>query len=668
MVIPAMVWFSVQSLNLEQARETDRVQTELARREAELQERISSALWRMDGFLTNLIARESTRPWYWYQAFYDEKVLNDEIGYIPNGVTKSESVAIAKSETLDSCVASPLLCQNFPYVKLYFEVDRNNNVTSPQTPQQNELSQALQAGLSTPKWNSNSLLKDQFAAFSDYDQLSASCLPELVPDSSPTKMRRGTGTGIVGRSSISQADENPGFRRAISPPDESDSELEQQAEQPESQLSQTAPFQGLQKQIAQQNRNEIRSEDEFSQRLQYSNNAVSDWQQNLQPNIPVSSDPQSIQSIKSGVMQPMWLEDNLLLVRCVKKNKEQMIQGCWLNWQRLQETLTEMVVDILPDVQMEPVSDPSQASRGQVLATLPVRLVIDRSKLMETLELGTEGDNLAETSMIRSTNFFRGSLWFAWLGLAFAAIGGGILLRGLLQLSERREAFVSAVSHELRTPLTTFRMYAEMLAEKMVPAEKQQQYANTLKVEAERLSHLVENVLQFARLDHSRQKTQLENATLGSIVARFIDRIETRAHQSDMEIVQEWTNEIEQQEMWTEPAAIEQILFNLVDNACKYAVTADNRKIILSAQLLNDDQIKLTVRDFGPGISVGDRRRLFRPFHKSDMEAANTAQGVGLGLALCQRMAKSLGGQLRVGNLPASEPGAVMELVIPLRS
>ena len=80
-----------------------------------------------------------------------------------------------------------------------------------------------------------------------------------------------------------------------------------------------------------------------------------------------------------------------------------------------------------------------------------------------------------------------------------------MLLAGVVALSERRAAFVSSVTHELRTPLTTFRMYADMLARGMVPdAERRQQYLETLRTEAERLTHLVENVLSYARLERGR--------------------------------------------------------------------------------------------------------------------------------------------------------------------
>jgi signal transduction histidine kinase len=95
----------------------------------------------------------------------------------------------------------------------------------------------------------------------------------------------------------------------------------------------------------------------------------------------------------------------------------------------------------------------------------------------------------------------------------------------------------------------------------------------------------------------------------------------------------------------TDVAAAEQILFNLVDNACKYAADAEDRRIHLQASS-SGQFVGLSVRDHGPGVLPVDRRRLFRPFSKSARDAAGSAPGVGLGLALSRRLARSLRGDL----------------------
>ena len=111
------------------------------------------------------------------------------------------------------------------------------------------------------------------------------------------------------------------------------------------------------------------------------------------------------------------------------------------------------------------------------------------------------------------------TLWWAlligWGGAFLAVAAAAALLHGVMTLSERRAAFVSSVTHELRTPLTTFRMYAEMLANGMVPdAARRQEYYETLQRESERLTLLVENVLAYARLERGRKPQGQDRVTV----------------------------------------------------------------------------------------------------------------------------------------------------------
>src|SRR5439155_9919455 len=112
------------------------------------------------------------------------------------------------------------------------------------------------------------------------------------------------------------------------------------------------------------------------------------------------------------------------------------------------------------------------------------------------------------------------------------------LLRGALGLSERRGTFVSAVTHELRTPLTTFRLYTEMLDEGMVAgADSQRAYLKTLRAEADRLGHLIENVLAFARLERGRAADDREVVAPADLLGRLVPRLALRARQAGMELL-----------------------------------------------------------------------------------------------------------------------------------
>ena len=115
--------------------------------------------------------------------------------------------------------------------------------------------------------------------------------------------------------------------------------------------------------------------------------------------------------------------------------------------------------------------------------------------------------------------------------------------------------------------------------------------------------------------------------------------------------------------MLCDASAVEQILFNLVDNACKYAVRGENKALEIEARTAAG-RMQLLVRDHGPGISPGQRRRLFQPFRKSADEAARSAPGVGLGLALSRRLARDMGGELQFDN--ATAEGAAFVLSLPL--
>jgi len=335
--------------------------------------------------------------------------------------------------------------------------------------------------------------------------------------------------------------------------------------------------------------------------------------------------------VREGILSPLWLGEALLLARRVVAEGAVHVQGCWLDWPSLREQLTESVRDLLPSARLERVLPKSDSGQEHMLAALPVRLVPG------SLPLDAE----------RSPSLTGASLLVAWACVLVAAAAVAVLLRGVVTLSERRGAFVSAVTHELRTPLTTLRMYAEMLAEGMVPDEdKRRTYLGTLRAEADRLGHLVENVLAYARLEKGRQRRHLEAVRLGALLERVQSRLADRARHAGMRLAVEAEPEALSLEVRADTSAVEQILFNLVDNACKYAASASEPVIHIEASRDGKSAV-LAVRDHGPGISEKDARTIFLPFRKSARDAANSAPGVGLGLALSRRLARAMGGDLR---------------------
>jgi signal transduction histidine kinase len=247
--------------------------------------------------------------------------------------------------------------------------------------------------------------------------------------------------------------------------------------------------------------------------------------------------------------------------------------------------------------------------------------------------------------------------------LAGAAVG--VLLFGALSLSERRGAFVGAVTHELRTPLTTFRMYTEMLTGGMVSDEAQRkQYYATLHAEAERLGHLVENVLAYARLEKNSVAGRLETLSAAALLEKASARMKERLTQAGLELVMPdaQAQAALEASVRADPGAVEQVLFNLADNAAKYAVKAEDKRVQVDVNTAGRS-VEISVSDHGPGIGAAMRRKLFQPFSKSAQEAAVTAPGVGLGLALCRRLARQMGGELSYA--PGEAGGARFTLSLP---
>jgi signal transduction histidine kinase len=190
-------------------------------------------------------------------------------------------------------------------------------------------------------------------------------------------------------------------------------------------------------------------------------------------------------------------------------------------------------------------------------------------------------------------------------------------------------------------------MYTEMLADGMVADPAQQaSYHKTLRAESNRLGHLVDNVLLYSRLERSNRDTRVESAPLAELLDRLTPRLADRAHQAGMTLHVSVGDSARGAAIRANLLSVEQILFNLVDNACKYAAVAADRTIDLSAARVGD-RLEVRVADHGPGLDPVSRSRLFKPFSKSVHEAANSAPGLGLGLALSYRLAKNIGADLR---------------------
>jgi len=336
----------------------------------------------------------------------------------------------------------------------------------------------------------------------------------------------------------------------------------------------------------------------------------------------------------SGItdFRPFWLGEALLLTRRVTAPERQWIQGAWLDWDKLRAELLTAVQDRFPDARV--VRAPDNPEPGaHLLASLPVMLI----------------PGAVSFAAPPFWSPLKVSLSIAWLCVLLAVAAVALVLRGMMALSERRASFVSSVTHELRTPLATFKLYSEMLADGMVKEEaKKQQYLETLTSEADRLGHLVENVLAYSRIERGKGPCAAASVTAGALIHRIEPRLNQRALLAGMDFALTADPAALEIPLRTDAGAVEQILCNLVDNACKYGRRDSTPGKVELAVTRERRRLCLAVRDHGPGIPRDEQNTIFLPFHKSARDAAHSAPGVGLGLALCRRLAAELHGTLEI--------------------
>lgn len=219
----------------------------------------------------------------------------------------------------------------------------------------------------------------------------------------------------------------------------------------------------------------------------------------------------------------------------------------------------------------------------------------------------------------------------------------------VLRYAEQRSNFVAAVTHELKTPLTAIRMYAEMLRDGIVPSpEKRDEYYRHITAESERLTRLVNNVLEFARLEKRARPVALESRPLAPLLEDVATMVRPHVEGAGFALTLDVAADLPP--VAYDRDALTQILFNLVDNAVKYGANGATREILLRAWR-DGTQVRVAVSDRGPGVASAHLRRIFQPFYRADTELTRRSKGTGLGLALVRGLAERMGARVVGRNL-----------------
>jgi two-component system phosphate regulon sensor histidine kinase PhoR len=247
------------------------------------------------------------------------------------------------------------------------------------------------------------------------------------------------------------------------------------------------------------------------------------------------------------------------------------------------------------------------------------------------------------------------------IGLSFIIIIAGVIFfvyaaEKERHLNELKSEFIANVSHELKTPLSVVRMFGEMLLTKRVKSpEKQQEYLEIICRESERLTALIENVLDFATLERGKIRYELKERDLGEVVSRAIETFRYRIEKEGTEVRLERRGELPTVAL--DEQAILLAVINLLDNAVKYG-EGSAVEVVVEAK---EREVQVRVRDHGKGIPAKDLERVFERFYRSQ---GTTARGSGIGLSLVQHIVEAHGGRAWAEQAPGG--GAIVAFSLPI--
>jgi signal transduction histidine kinase len=229
-----------------------------------------------------------------------------------------------------------------------------------------------------------------------------------------------------------------------------------------------------------------------------------------------------------------------------------------------------------------------------------------------------------------------------------------------MNLARQKSDFVANVSHELRTPLALIRLYAETLElGRLSSKDKYQEYFRIIREESERLTSLINNILDFSRIDAGRKEYEFQETNLGELVHSTLDSYRFQIQQNGFDFEENISPDIPPVNVDRE--AIARSLLNLVNNALKYS--KDQKHIAVKLYRANGS-VKLEVQDRGIGIPLNEQEKIFEKFYRCGDPLVHNVKGSGLGLSLVRHIVRAHGGDVEVESAP--EKGSKFTIALPL--
>ncbi len=338
--------------------------------------------------------------------------------------------------------------------------------------------------------------------------------------------------------------------------------------------------------------------------------------------------------------------EHLVLYRTVVAGEQGYRQGLLIDWRRLGQTLASEVVA---------PSDLASTTRVTFFGSRePARTgpepYVHQHRFAEPFDAFG-----VELGLLRLPGGRRTEFISALAGLLALVAAGGLfavyrMVAVVVDYADRRSRFVAAVSHELKTPLTSIRMYGEMLRDGLVPSEeKRAEYISTITDESERLSRLIDNVLDFSLLEKGEREVHPLPGAIRPVLEEAVRKLAPHAAREGFALTLLADESLPSTRF--DRDIVTQVIFNLVDNALKYARGADRKEIEVTC-CASPDAVELSVRDYGPGVSGAEVSRIFEPFFRSKDELTRAEKGTGIGLALVKELVEAMGASIDAKNAP----------------
>jgi signal transduction histidine kinase len=362
--------------------------------------------------------------------------------------------------------------------------------------------------------------------------------------------------------------------------------------------------------------------------------------------------------------QARFNQDNLVFYRNVWRGDQRFLQGFVVDLKQYLRNMMYKELQISPEemvLRLEfrsstgaLVSFCSTSSSGDLLFSSPLQFPLQDMELAAYMSMSGRPPGSGLIIVLGFTMV---------LVLSAGLYGVYKTTASQMRASAKRQDFISAVSHELKTPLTAIRMYAELLQNQwVVKEEKRQHYYTMIASETERLTRLIQNVLNISNLERHRWPVHLQLTNPRQFLEEFIVKYTPTVERAGFSL--ESIFEECEEEIYLDRDATYQMIMNLLENSIKFAKGFEPKKIQIGLRVRRDGMM-IFVRDFGPGIPSAEKERVFQEFYRVENEMTRRTSGAGIGLSLVRKFSQLLNVRLELIN---ANPGLRVEMHLPIQS